>query len=83
MRNGFGDNDDFFNMLGRPQHDLDQTVLNAQIPSNGVVNIENPRGDVSITAADGQNVQVQAHEVAYARFGHAKRRRFSTLKRRM
>jgi DUF4097 and DUF4098 domain-containing protein YvlB len=66
MRNGFGDNDDFFNMLGRPQHDLDQQVLNTQIPANGVVNIDNPRGDVSITASDGQNVQVQAHEVAYA-----------------
>ena len=66
MRNGFGDNDDFWNSLGRPQHDLDQTVLNTQIPSNGVVNIDDPRGDLSITAADGENVQVQAHEIAYA-----------------
>jgi len=66
MRNGFGDNDGFWNTLGRPQHDLDQTVLNAQIPANGVVNVDNPRGDVSITSADGQNVQVQAHEIAYA-----------------
>lgn len=66
MRNGFGDNDNFFNMLGRPQHDIDQTVLNAQIPSNGIVSIDNPRGDVSITAADGPNVQVQAHEIAYS-----------------
>lgn len=66
MRNGFGDNDDFWNSLGRPQHDMDQAVLNAQIPANGVVNIDNPRGDVSITAGDAPNVQVQAHEVAYA-----------------
>jgi len=66
MRNGFGDNDEFWNSLGRPQRDLDQTVLNAQIPSNGVVNIDNPRGDVSITAGDGQNVQVQSHEIAFA-----------------
>ncbi|MFZ0393299.1 MAG: DUF4097 family beta strand repeat-containing protein [Terracidiphilus sp.] len=66
MRNGFGDNDSFWNALGRPQHDLDQTVLNAQIPLNGVVNIDDPRGDLSITAADGQAVQVQAHEIAYA-----------------
>ncbi len=66
MRNGFGDNDSFWNALGRPQHDLDQTVLNAQIPLNGVVNIDDPRGDLSITAADGENVQVQAHEIAYA-----------------
>ncbi len=66
MRSGFGDNDDFWNSLGRPQHDLDQTVLNTQIPPNGVVNIDDPRGDLSITAADGQNVQVQAHEIAFA-----------------
>ena len=29
--------------------------------------IENPRGDVSVTAGDSPNIQVQAHEVAYAR----------------
>src|SRR6185437_9439997 len=56
MHSNFGDNDDFFNMLGRPQHDLDQQVLNTQIPANGVVDIDNPGG----------NVQVEAHEVAYA-----------------
>src|SRR6185437_3328990 len=66
MHSNFGDNDDFFNMLGRPQHDLDQQVLNTQIPANGVVDIDNPRGDVSITAGEGGNVQVEAHEVAYA-----------------
>jgi DUF4097 and DUF4098 domain-containing protein YvlB len=66
MHSNFGDNNDFFNMLGRPQHDLDQQVLNTQIPANGVVDIDNPRGDVSITAGEGGNVQVEAHEVAYA-----------------
>lgn len=66
MRNGFGDNDDFFNMLGRPQHDLDQQVLNTKVPGNAVVDIENPRGDVSVTAGDTSNVQVDAHEVAFA-----------------
>lgn len=66
MRNGFGGDDDFWNSLGRPQHDLDQQVLNTQIPANGVVSIDNPRGDVSITAGDAPNVQVQAHEIAFA-----------------
>ena len=37
-----------------------------QIPANSVIDIENPRGDVSVTAGDGPNVEVQAHEVAYA-----------------
>lgn len=56
---------DFFNTMGLPEHDLDQK-LNAPVPANAVINIENPRGDVSITASDGSTVDVQAHEVAYA-----------------
>ena len=66
MRAQFGDHDDFFNMLGRPQHDLDQQVLNSQVPANATVEIQNPRGDVSVTAGDAATMQVEAHEVAYA-----------------
>ena len=58
--------DDFFNMFGRPQHDMDQQVLNSQIPANGTIEIQNPRGDVSITAGDSATMQVQAHAVAFA-----------------
>ena len=65
--NGWNDNnDDFFNSFGMPEHDNDQQVLNSQIPANATVDIENPRGDVSVAAGDGQNIQVQAHEVAFA-----------------
>jgi DUF4097 and DUF4098 domain-containing protein YvlB len=67
LRAEWGDHDDdFFNSFGLPEHDNDQQVLNTQVPVNASVDIENPRGDVSITSGDGQNVQVQAHEVAYA-----------------
>jgi DUF4097 and DUF4098 domain-containing protein YvlB len=68
MRAQWGDHggDDFFNMLGRPQHDQDQQVLNTQIPANATIEIQNPRGDVSITAGDSNAIQVQAHQVAYA-----------------
>jgi len=67
FRAQFGDNgDDFFNSFGLPEHDLDQQVLNTQIPANATVEIQNPRGDISITSTDGSNVEVQAHEVAYA-----------------
>ena len=31
-----------------------------------MIQVENPRGDVSVTAGDGPDVEVQAHEVAYA-----------------
>jgi len=61
-----GDNGDFFNSFGMPEHDNDQQPLNAQVPANATIDIENPRGDVSITAGDGQAIQVQAHEVAFA-----------------
>jgi DUF4097 and DUF4098 domain-containing protein YvlB len=67
FRAQFGDNgDDFFNAFGRPERDNDQQILNAAIASNGSIEVQNPRGDVSITAGDGPNVEVQAHEVAYA-----------------
>ena len=67
FRAQFGDNgDDFFNSFGQPEHDFDQQVLNTQVPANASIEIQNPRGDISITSSDGSNVEVQAHEVAYA-----------------
>lgn len=69
-----GNDGDFFNAFGMPEHDNDQKLLSATIQPNSVVDIENPRGDVSITAGDGSTVEVQAHEVAYAGTeGEAKR----------
>ncbi|MGD0829340.1 MAG: DUF4097 family beta strand repeat-containing protein [Terracidiphilus sp.] len=56
---------DFFNTLGLPEHDFDPPVLKTQIPSNANIQIENPRGDVSITAGDVSTIEVQAHDVAY------------------
>jgi DUF4097 and DUF4098 domain-containing protein YvlB len=59
-------NNDFFNFFGLPEHDFDQQALNAQVPANAAIEIDNPRGDVSITAGDTPTVQVQAHEMAFA-----------------
>src|SRR5215469_3363389 len=64
--NEWGGNDEFWNMFGRPQHDMDQQVLNAPLPANGTVNIDNPRGDVNVTSGDGTQVVVEAHQIAYA-----------------
>lgn len=61
----FGDND-FFNTFGLPEHDFDQEPISTQVPANASIELDNPRGDVSITAADQPNISVQAHEVAYA-----------------
>jgi DUF4097 and DUF4098 domain-containing protein YvlB len=65
-RGDWGDHDDFFNVFGLPQHDLDQQPQSVQIPENATVQIENPRGDVSITSGDSANIEVQAHQVAFA-----------------
>ncbi len=67
FRAQFGDQgDDFFNSFGRPEHDIDQQILNATIGANGSIEIQNPRGDISISAGDGPSVEVRAREVAYA-----------------
>lgn len=59
-------NDNFFNLLGLPEHDLEQQAINMPIPPNAAVAIENPRGDVSVTVGNGNSIVVQAHEVAFA-----------------
>ena len=67
FRAQFGESgDDFFNSFGQPEHDNEQTALSAQVPANALIDIQNPRGDVSVTAGDQANVEVQAHEVAFA-----------------
>ncbi len=63
---GFNFDDNFFNSLGQPEHDLDAQPLTAQIPANASIEIQNPRGDVSVAAGDGSTIEVQAHEVAYS-----------------
>jgi len=63
---GFNFDDNFFNSLGQPEHDFDAQALNAQIPANATIEIQNPRGDVSVTAGDGSTIEVQVHEMAYA-----------------
>jgi DUF4097 and DUF4098 domain-containing protein YvlB len=63
----FGDqNDNFFNMFGLPEHDFDHPALDAQIPANAAIDIQNPRGDVSVSAGDVSTIEVEAHEVAFA-----------------
>jgi hypothetical protein len=74
------DHDDFNSFFGKPQHDQDQQVLNTTVPANATIQIENPRGDVSISAGEGQNVEVQAHQVAYANSDSEARKIFDAEK---
>ena len=59
-------NNDFFKFFGLPEHDFDQQTLSAAIPANAAIEIQNPRGDVSIASGEGSNIVVQAHEVGFA-----------------
>ena len=61
-----GNDNDFFNSFNQPEHNSDISLPSAQVPANAVVDIENPRGDISITAGDGTTIEVQAQQVAYA-----------------
>ncbi len=63
----FGDQgDNFFNAFGLPEHDNDQPSQTARIPANASIEIDNPRGDVSITSGDATTIAVEAHQVAFA-----------------
>jgi len=67
FRAQFGEGgDDFFNSFGAPEHDQDQQLQSAQLPANASIEIQNPRGDVNVSASDGNTIDVQAHLVAYA-----------------
>ncbi|WP_446745475.1 DUF4097 family beta strand repeat-containing protein [Silvibacterium acidisoli] len=63
--NQFGsDGDDFFSMLGEEHtNDLDvNTTLNA----GATVDIQNPRGDVTVNPSDDGSMHVHAHQIVHA-----------------
>lgn len=67
LRAQFGDDDDnFFGSFGEPQHQMDQAVIDTKIPANAQITVQVPRGDVSISATDDNNVSVRAHQIAFA-----------------
>ncbi len=81
IRAEFGDNNDnFFNALGQPEHDLDQPVSDIQIPANAQIEIQNPRGDVSISSSDSSQLSVDAHQIAYAESDSAAKKIFDAQK---
>jgi len=61
------DNGDFFNSLGLPEHDEDLDALQSSLPNNAVIEVQNPRGDVSVVAGNDQQINVEVHAVAFAR----------------
>ena len=64
---------------GMPEHGNDLQLLNTQIPANSAVEIQNPHGDISIASGDGNNMVVQAHEMAYANSDDDAKKIFAAL----
>ena len=63
---GNNNSGDFFNMFGLPEHENDQQPVEQTVPANASIDIENPRGDVSVTVEPGATLEIMAHQIAYA-----------------
>lgn len=61
----FGDNDDFFNALGQTQHDHDMEAVEATVPAEAQIDIQNPRGDVSVAVGEASQVSVLSHATVF------------------
>jgi DUF4097 and DUF4098 domain-containing protein YvlB len=71
---------DFFNSFGLPEHESDEQPVEQTIPANASIDIENPRGDVSVTSAPGADLRVEGHEIAYAESDSAAQKIFDAEK---
>ena len=71
---------DFFNMFGLPEHNQDAQPVEETVPANASIDIENPRGDVSVTAEAGTELKVESHQVAYADSDSSARKIFDAEK---
>jgi DUF4097 and DUF4098 domain-containing protein YvlB len=79
IRDQFGDDDDdFFHFMGE-EHDYDEQNSVA-IPAGAHVQIQNPRGDVTVAAAEGDgSMHVRIHKVVYASSDDEAKRVFSSF----
>lgn len=69
--------DNFFFMMG-PEHDND-VQLDQAIAAHAVVQINNPRGDVTVTASDDGQMHVHAHQVVHTSSDSKAQRSFKEL----
>jgi DUF4097 and DUF4098 domain-containing protein YvlB len=75
----FGNNgDDLFAMMGE-EHDND-VQMDQAIAANGTVNVQNPRGDVTVTTSSDGQMHVRAHQVVHTNSDSNAQRDFEQLK---
>ena len=58
-----GDNPDSWSSFMGDEHEHDTGGVTVPIPANSSVQVQNPHGDVTITASDDGDLHVQAHQV--------------------
>ncbi|HTZ89179.1 MAG TPA: DUF4097 family beta strand repeat-containing protein [Alloacidobacterium sp.] len=74
----FSDNgDDFWSLMGE-EHDND-VQLDEAISPNAAVQIQNPRGDVTITASSDDKMHVRAHQVVHTSSNNDARKTFDAV----
>ncbi len=71
------DSDDFFSMMGE-EHNND-IQMDAVAAANAAVNIQNPRGDVTITASSDDRMHVRAHQVVHSSSDSDARKTFEAV----
>jgi DUF4097 and DUF4098 domain-containing protein YvlB len=75
----FGDNgDDLFSMLGE-EHDND-VQMDQAIAANGTVNVQNPRGDVTVTASSDGQMHLIAHQIVHTNSDDNAQKMFQEIK---
>src|SRR5579883_497035 len=75
----FSDNgDDFWSMMGE-EHDNDVEISNAIAP-NAAVQIQNPRGSITITASSDAQAHVRAHQIVHTSSDDQAQKVFNEIK---
>jgi DUF4097 and DUF4098 domain-containing protein YvlB len=78
----FGNNgDDFFSMLGE-EHDND-VQMDQALAANATVNIQNSRGDVTVTASSDGQMHLRAHQIVHTNSDDNAQKIFQTVKPRI
>ncbi len=76
-----GNDNDFWYMFGE-EHDND-IQMDQAAAANGTVNVQNPRGDVTVTASTDGQIHLRAHEVVHTTSDKDAQKGFDAVRPRM
>lgn len=75
----FGVNGDDLSFMFGEEHDNDVTMDQAAA-ANGTVNVQNPRGDVTVTASTDGQIHLRAHEIVHTSSDKDAQREFDQIR---